>query len=1297
MKQLLFLFLIFNTLVVSAQKEAYNWPFSYQRALTFHGGNINLLIDSFRLQTRGQQPSAISDCQGNLLLYTNGVDLYNGMHDTLFNSGLNVYPRISISMGQNTNNLIVRKPNTNHEFFVIGFPENPFPQIQNYNYDTLRYAHIDLSVNPPNGQIISKSTAILDSVSLHFTIIQKENMQDYWLIVPRKDHKFYAFTISDTGISQSPVISTPTYPNNNTVTLGRVNNIRPSHSGNLIALNSGNVSNSLAAIQIYNFDKSTGILTHLRELPHSVLPFFNSNYTSITFFGFEFSPNERYLYYLKDIISSYCQIDLSLPLSSRHLITCNNIYDTTSGYSLSINSFGLVQAFNRTINTSPFLNSILIPCRRRVLPSTGGPNEFQLQLVDIQKPNLPAPFNDVNYNKMSLGADLEPDYLTNFPTFPQGTIKTVTFENSCATDTIAFQLSSMATVDSVHWYFGDTASGALNFARGDSVWHKFSSPGEYHMLTIMFRKQGCIDSIRTPFTAQVPPVFSLPNDTLLCEGDTINFNLPNAAVASYFWNDSIYGPKRIFTKDGMYTLDAYNDCGDYIDSFYIAPMNIPDPQISLGGDVRICLGDTLPLNAASPLATYQWHDLSTDSIFLADGTDAQVWVEVSNICGSSRDTANVRTDLNFVDIGQDTIICLNELLPLTFPNTFNRDSLRWNSNNQLFSSLDTISVPVGTVSIEVYNACGIVRDTLQIDTLQPLPPNLQFANPYRICAATQSQIDVTWPGATYAWNTGDTTGILQNPVLANYTVTVSNSCGSQILNLNIRSHQPLQVNLVRDTLLCAGQTFFFLPGIPATQYDSMIWNGNQSANGKMVFAGDSAILAVYNTCGTYRDTGYTHILPIPQISLQADTNICDGDQVTLMLQGQVSPSDNLLWNNGSSDSSILVNQAGNYQISVSNKCGNDSAQITIGILPQPTLVLPQNLVFCQGGNVQIFNTTNPNSSILWNNQITATQYTANSGGWVFATLQDICATLQDSVFVQEDFPLQINFSNDTSLCSNESILLDATQATAEYLWQDGSAQSQFVAANPGTYWVQLSNFCNTTSDTFRITKVLEPALNIPAETILCQNESVEIDASRPENRVIWSDGSQATQRSFESNTQLSLLQFNRCGDTAQATIAVFKTELEDSLQNNNGTLICNYTAGSNYTWYFEGQEIAKNQTSFKPLYKGIYTITFTDSLGCEQILSGYAEGLEKPKCAYWNLYPNPNSGYQISVDYEASKLLKIEVYTALGQLLDVKQMPKNNNEGISTFIWEHTLPLGSYYFRASFTGDCVESRSLIVR
>jgi len=69
--------------MVKAQGEANNWYFGYNAGLTFSSNPPSALLDG-QLNT-AEGCATISDAQGNLLFYTDGMKVYNKNHQVMPN------------------------------------------------------------------------------------------------------------------------------------------------------------------------------------------------------------------------------------------------------------------------------------------------------------------------------------------------------------------------------------------------------------------------------------------------------------------------------------------------------------------------------------------------------------------------------------------------------------------------------------------------------------------------------------------------------------------------------------------------------------------------------------------------------------------------------------------------------------------------------------------------------------------------------------------------------------------------------------------------------------------------------------------------------------------------------------------------------------------------------------------------------------------------------------------------------------------------------------------------------------
>jgi gliding motility-associated-like protein len=114
----------------------------------------------------------------------------------------------------------------------------------------------------------------------------------------------------------------------------------------------------------------------------------------------------------------------------------------------------------------------------------------------------------------------------------------------------------------------------------------------------------------------------------------------------------------------------------------------------------------------------------------------------------------------------------------------------------------------------------------------------------------------------------------------------------------------------------------------------------------------------------------------------------------------------------------------------------------------------------------------------------------------------------DDVYVGEVAPL-VDLGNDTSLCAGETLLLDATsEGAVSYTWLDFFNEPTFLVEEAGTYWVDVTYGQCTFRDS--ITVSYEPAISLGPDTLLCEGESLLLDAGHPNGAYLWNDGSTAS-------------------------------------------------------------------------------------------------------------------------------------------------------------------------------------------
>ncbi len=198
-------------------------------------------------------------------------------------------------------------------------------------------------------------------------------------------------------------------------------------------------------------------------------------------------------------------------------------------------------------------------------------------------------------------------------------------DSICDTDTARFSIGGGWS--SISWSTGDTSTSI-----------ELTSSGNYSVSAIS--ADLCFFSVAFDLAVVQSPIVSI-NDTNICQGEVINYNVTNPN-STYLWDDGSFSPARAISSSGSYWIQITRDniC-TVTDSFTVHTHAIPN--VSLGSDTTICAGDTLTIAAGSADA-YLWSNggtTGTTQIF----NSGVYWVQATNgaTCSSS-DTIRITVE-----------------------------------------------------------------------------------------------------------------------------------------------------------------------------------------------------------------------------------------------------------------------------------------------------------------------------------------------------------------------------------------------------------------------------------------------------------------------------------------------------------------------------------------------------------------------------------------------------------------------------------------------------------------------------
>lgn len=530
-----------------AQNEANIWYFGQYAGLDFNSGSPVALTDG-ALYTR-EGCATISDQNGNLLFYTDGVTVWNKLHQVMENgTGL----RGHFSSSQSA--LIVRKPGVDSLYYIFtaGLEQGVYPP--NYN-DTLNYSIVNINANNGLGKLISKNAPLCYPVTEQLGGCIHANGTDVWIITHRLDSPEYcSYLLTPSGINAIPVVSS-------------IGSSHGDHERGCLKVSPFGTYINCAVeprqYELFNFNNETGVLSN---------PIVFTGYSLS--YGSAFSPDESKLYIADG--DELFQVNLLAGSPTDIINSAISVGNTDVDYFMTMQV-----APDQKIYCTVFSHSYL---------------------GVINNPNVLGP--SCNYADDGIyleGATAEAG-LPNFVSVYY--LPSIAYQNNCFGDSTYFTFSFLDSTQTISWDFGDTASGINNSSTLQNPAHLFSGINSYSVIATVIT-----NTIANIYATNIEisggpenPIFISGTDTI-CQGtNMVLYEIASIPNADYIiWNltpgnaGSIIGSDTIvyvnfassFYGQAILSASGINDCGPGDSAIYIIDV-IGNPIANAGSSAIIC-------------------------------------------------------------------------------------------------------------------------------------------------------------------------------------------------------------------------------------------------------------------------------------------------------------------------------------------------------------------------------------------------------------------------------------------------------------------------------------------------------------------------------------------------------------------------------------------------------------------------------------------------------------------------------------------------------------------------------------
>ncbi|MFN5370403.1 MAG: hypothetical protein ACK5B6_02975, partial [Bacteroidia bacterium] len=231
-----------------------NWYFGSNAGVTFASGAPVALTNGALLTTEGS--ASISDVNGNLLFYTDGVTVWNRNHVAMTN-GTGLHGHASSTQSA----IIVQKPGSTNLYYI-------FTADADAGVNGIKYSEVNMSLSAGLGAVTANKNISLRTPSCEkLTAVRHCNNTDLWIVSHDwNSNSFRTWLVTSAGVNTTPIVSAAGVTATG-VSQGSYGQLKANPDGNkLLAAYYGLSTGGVNKMEAYDFNNSTGVVSNALTL-----------------------------------------------------------------------------------------------------------------------------------------------------------------------------------------------------------------------------------------------------------------------------------------------------------------------------------------------------------------------------------------------------------------------------------------------------------------------------------------------------------------------------------------------------------------------------------------------------------------------------------------------------------------------------------------------------------------------------------------------------------------------------------------------------------------------------------------------------------------------------------------------------------------------------------------------------------------------------------------------------------------------------------------------------------------------